>query len=291
MKSEKNILIAFLLNLFFSIFEIVGALFTNSVAILSDAIHDLFDSLSIGLSFFLEKKSKKKPDDIYTYGYARYSVLGALITTIILFISSILIIYHSIERIFNPQELNYVGMFIISIFGVVINFLAAYFTREGDSLNQKAVNLHMFEDVLGWVIVLIGSILIKFTKILWIDSVISIIVSTIIVLRTINHLNQVLDLFLMKKPIDIDVDEIKKHILNIKGVKDIHHIHVWSLDGINNFATLHVVSDKNIKDEIRKELKRHDINNVTIELEDINEVCHNKCCKIDDSIKHHHHHH
>ena len=182
-------------------------------------------------------------------------------------------------------------MFIIAIFGVLINSLAAYFTKDGDSLNQKAVNLHMFEDVLGWIIVLIGSLLIKFTKILWIDSVISIIVSTIIVLKTINHLNQVLDLFLLKKPIDIDIDEIKKHLLNINGVKDVHHIHIWSLDGVNNFATLHVVTDKNVKDEIRSEMEEHGINNVTIELEDINEECHNKKCKIHKTNSYHHHHH
>lgn len=291
MKTEKDILIAFLLNLFFSIFEIVGGIFTNSVSILSDAIHDLLDSLSIGLSFFLEKKSKKKPDEIYTYGYTRYSVLGAFFTTVILSISSILIIYHSVERIFNPIEINYNGMFIIAIFGVIVNFLAAFFTKNGNSLNEKAVSLHMIEDVMGWVVVLIGALIIKITKIFWIDSVISIVVSTLIFIKAISHLNEILDLFLMKKPLDIDVDEIKEHLLSIKGVKDVHHIHIWSLDGKNNFATLHAVSDDNVKDEIRKELKEHGINNATIELEYINEVCHNKSCKIDDSTKAHHHHH
>lgn len=291
MKTERSILIAFLLNLFFSIFEIIGGLFTNSVSILSDAVHDLFDSLSIGVSYLLENKSKKKPDKIYTYGYTRYSVLGALFTTMILFVSSILIIYHSIERIFNPVLVNYDGMLLIAIFGVLVNSLAAYFTKDGESLNQKAVSLHMLEDVLGWIIVLIGAIVIKLTKILWIDSIISIIVSVIIVIKTINHLNQVLDLFLMKKPIDIDIDEMKKHILNINGVKDIHHIHIWSLDGINNYATLHVVTDKNVKEKIRNELKEHGINHVTIEIEEIGECCHSKNCKVKQSKVHHHHHH
>lgn len=288
MKTEKSILIAFLLNLFFSIFEIIGGLFTNSVSILSDAIHDLFDSLSIGISFFLEKKSNHKRDYIYTYGYKRYSILAALITTVILFLSSILIIYHSIERIFTPVEVNYDGMLIIAIFGVIINFFAAYFTKDGDSLNEKAVSLHMIEDVLGWIIVLIGSIVIKVTKILWIDSVISIIVSTIIVLRTLKHLNEILDLFLMKKPDNIDIENIKKDLLKISDIKDVHHIHIWSLDGINNFATLHVVTDKNIKDEIRKIMKKYEIDNVTIEIESTSEICHNKNCKIHDSVKHNH---
>lgn len=210
MKTEKNILIAFLLNLFFSIIEIIGGIFTKSISILSDAVHDLFDSLSIGLSYILERKSKKKSDSLYTYGYKRYSVLAAFITSFLLFISSLLIIYHSVIRIFNPVEINYNGMMLIAIFGVIINSLAAYFTKDGESLNQRAVNLHMFEDVIGWGVVLIGSFLIKLTKILWIDSVISIIVSAVILLRIINHLSEVLNLFLLKTPIDIDINEIKK---------------------------------------------------------------------------------
>jgi cobalt-zinc-cadmium efflux system protein len=165
------------------------------------------------------------------------------------------------------------------------------FTKDGDSLNQKAVNLHMFEDVLGWIVVLIGSIIIKYTKILWIDSIISIIVSIIVIIRTIKYLNEVLNLFLLKKPINIDMDELTNHILNIDGVKDVHHIHIWSLDGINNFATLHVVTDENKKMEIRYVMKEHGINNVTIEIEKTNEVCNSKCCKIEKSNHHHHHHH
>ena len=151
MKTEKNILFAFILNLAFSIFEFFGGIFTNSVAILSDSIHDMGDAVSIGVSFFLEKKSKKKPDNNYTYGYIRYSVLGGLITTVILLAGSILVIYNAMGRIINPVEVNYKGMIIFAIIGVVMNFIATYLTREGDSINQKSVNLHMLEDVLGWV--------------------------------------------------------------------------------------------------------------------------------------------
>ena len=165
MKTEKNILIAFILNLSFSIIELLGGFFTNSVAIMSDAVHDFGDALSIGISFFLEKKSKTKPDNKYTYGYARFSILGALITTTILTICSVLVIVGAIDRIINPVEINYNGMIGFAVLGVIINFLAAYFTKEGDSINQKSVNLHMLEDVLGWVVVLIGSILMKFTNI------------------------------------------------------------------------------------------------------------------------------
>lgn len=137
MKTEKNILIAFILNISFSIFEFLGGLLTNSIAILSDSIHDLGDAISIGISYFLEKKSKRQPDKIYTYGYARYSVLGGIFTTTILLVGSILVIIHAVERLFNPVEVNYSGMIIFAIVGVILNFIAAYVTKEGDSINQK----------------------------------------------------------------------------------------------------------------------------------------------------------
>ena len=174
MKTEKNILVAFLLNLLFSIIELIGGIITNSVAIISDSIHDMGDAISVGISYFLEVKSNKKPDNNYTYGYIRYSVLGSVITTLILLMGSIFVIYNAIVRIFNPVEINYNGMIIFAILGVVINFFAAYFTKEGYSLNQKAVNLHMLEDVLGWAVVLIGAIVMKFTNIIIIDSILSI---------------------------------------------------------------------------------------------------------------------
>ncbi|MBR5246131.1 MAG: cation transporter, partial [Clostridia bacterium] len=174
MRTEKNILIAFILNLSFSIFEIIGGFFTGSVAIVSDAIHDMGDAASIGISYFLEKKSKKQPDETYTYGYARFSVIGSVITTLILLFGSVMVIYNAVMRIFNPVEINYNGMIIFAVVGAVVNFIAAYFTKDGDSLNQKAVNLHMLEDVLGWIVVLIGAIIMRFTDISIIDPIMSI---------------------------------------------------------------------------------------------------------------------
>ena len=225
MSTHKNILVAFILNLSFSFIEFIGGLFTGSIAILSDSIHDLGDALSIGLSYFLEKKSKKNPDNKYTYGYIRYSVMGSIITTVILLVGSIFVIYESVKRIITPVNINYDGMLILSIFGVVINFLAAYYTKEGDSLNQKSVNLHMMEDVLGWIVVLIGSILMKFTDITIIDSILSMVVALFILYNAMINLKKVLDIFLEKTPDDIDIDEIKKHLLKVNGVKDVHHIH------------------------------------------------------------------
>lgn len=296
MKTEKNILIAFILNVSFSIFELVGGLFTNSVAIISDSIHDLGDAISIGLSYFLEKKSKKKPNDIYTYGYARYSILGAFITTTILTIGSVVVILGAINRIINPESINYNGMIIFALFGVVINFLAAYFTKDGDSINQKSVNLHMLEDVLGWLVVFIGSILIKFTDILILDSLMSIGVAVFILINAFKNFKSILDLFLIKLPKSISIDEIKEHLKQIKGIKEIHHIHIWSIDGNNNYATMHVkTNDKKLKDlkkKIKEELNEHGINHITIEFEDDDEKCEELECVIknNDTLHHHHHH-
>ena len=293
MKTEKNILIAFLLNIAFSIFEFFGGIFTNSVAILSDSIHDLGDAISIGISYFMEKKSKKEADDKYTYGYIRYSVLGGVITTVILLVGSILVIVSAIKRLVNPVDVNYSGMILLAIIGVVLNFVAAYVTREGDSINQKAVNLHMLEDVLGWVVVLIGAIVMNFTNIRVLDPIMCIGVSLFILFNAIKNLKKVLDLFLEKTPNNININELRKHLLEIKGVDDIHHIHVWSIDGYKILATMHIVSkSKNIakiKKEIREELEEHNICHAILETEE--EACDNRKCHFELEESHHHHHH
>lgn len=295
MKTEKNILIAFVLNILFSVIELVGGLLTGSIAIMSDSIHDFGDALSIGISYFLEKKSTKKADKNHTYGYIRYSVMGSVITTTILLVGSVFVIYESIRRIITPVKINYNGMIIIAIFGVVINFIASYVTREGDSLNQRSVNLHMLEDVLGWVVVLIGSILMRFTNISLIDSILSIGVAIFILIHALRNLKVILDVFLETTPKNIDVEHLKKHIKEIDGVEDVHHIHVRSIDGYNVFATLHVVvkeySDK-VKKNVREELEEHGICHSTIELELVDEECTEIKCDLKKvKVENHHHHH
>ncbi len=294
MKTEKNILIAFLLNLFFSIFEFFGGFLTGSIAIMSDSVHDLGDAISIGISYFLEKKSKQKPDEVYTYGYVRYSIIGSFITTVVLLVGTVIVVYSAIKRIINPVSINYNGMLIFAIIGLVVNFIAAYSTREGDSLNQKAVNLHMLEDVFGWAVVLLGSIIMKFTDFSILDSILSFCLAIFLLVHIFRNLKSILDLFLEKTPKDIDIGHLKEHLLEIEGVKDVHHIHVWSLDGVNNFATMHIVSnDYSIKKEIREELKEHGINHATIEIENEDEQCEHRECKIENQVSHsgHHHHH
>ena len=296
MKTERNILIAFILNLAFSVFEFIGGIFTGSVAIISDAIHDIGDATSIGAAFFLEKKSKKQPDEKYTYGYARYSVIGSVLTTLILLFGSVMVIYNAVLRIINPTEINYNGMIIFAIVSVGVNFGAALLTRDGDSLNQKAVNLHMLEDVLGWIVVLVGAIVMRFTDFYIIDPLMSIGVAIFILINALKNLKDVIDLFLEKTPHDINIDEIAEHICEVEGVLSVHHIHVWSMDGHNNYATMHVVVNGDahkLKHNIRDELKEHGIGHVTLELEAEGEHCHEEHCHVDvvSSSGHHHHHH
>lgn len=294
MKTEKNILIAFLLNIGFSIFEFIGGTITNSVAIISDSIHDMGDALSIGISYFLEKISKKKPDNKYTYGYIRYSVIGSIITTTILLIGSIFVIYNAVLRIINPVDINYDGMIIFALVGAIVNFMAAYFTKDGDSLNQKAVNLHMLEDVLGWIVVFIGAIIMRFTDIKIIDPILSIFVALFIFKNAFKNLKVIIDLFLEKTPNNIDINELKEHLLKIEGINDIHHIHIWSIDGYKTLATLHVVTtedNRKIKELVKEELKEHGIDHITIEIENTNEECCDETCNVELTHNHTHHHH
>lgn len=318
MKTERNILVAFLLNAFFSVFELIGGIFTGSVAIVSDAVHDLGDALSIGLAYLLEKKSKKQPDNTHTYGYTRYSVLGALITSTILVVGSVFVILNAINRLINPVVINYNGMIIFAIIGATVNFLAAYFTREGDSLNQKAVNLHMLEDVLGWVIVLIGAVAMKFTDFSVIDPVLSIIVAVFIMVNALKSYKAILDLFFEKVPAELDVEKVKGTLMKLEGVEDVHHIHIWSMDGVNNYATMHIVSGDtdvsggsavlggasvsgvgsamNLKKRIKDKLNEMGVSHVTLELEGPDEECTEKECLIKVDMHsyghcHYHHHH
>ena len=296
MKTEKNILIAFILNLSFSIFEFIGGMLSNSIAIISDSIHDMGDALSIGISYFLERKSKKQPDADYTYGYARYSVIGSVITTLILLFGSVMVIFNAVKRITNPEQINYNGMIIFAIIGLCVNLIAAFVTREGDSLNQKAVNLHMLEDVIGWAVVLIGAVVMRFTDISMLDPIMSVAVALFILVNALKNLKDALDLFLEKTPHGISVEEIREHISEIEGVINVHHIHVWSMDGFNNYATMHIVAQSDtasLKQQIREELHEHNISHATLEFESADEACGDEHCHVEHNSHsgHHHHHH
>lgn len=293
MKTKRKIFIAFILNLFFSIFELIGGLFTGSVAITSDAIHDFGDAASIGIAYMLEKLSDKKPNKKYTFGYARFSVLGGLITNLVLLMSSGIVIYNAIIRIITPRAIDYNGMFIFAVVGLVVNLVATYFTHGGKSINQKSVNLHMIEDAFGWLVVLLGAIIIRFTNLYILDPILSIILAIFIIINSIKNIIQIVEIFLIKTPKNLDIDKLSEHIKSIDGVIDVHHIHVWTLDGEINCATLHLVVNElnsSVKNQVKKEMKEHDISHVVIEMETDIENCEEKICDIKNENKQYHHH-
>ena len=296
MKSQKRILTAFVLNLIFAILEFIGGTLTGSVAIISDSVHDLGDSISIGISYILEKKSKKEPDDKYTFGYGRYSVLGSLIMTVILIVGSIFVIIHACDRIIHPIEIDYNGMLLFAVFGMGVNLVASIATRGDGSLNQKAVSLHMFEDVLGWGVVLLGAILMKFTDITYIDPIMSIGVAIFLLVHAFTHFKEICDIFFEKTPEGIDISELKKHIKEIEGVIDVHHFHVRTLDGVNHVATLHIVTSSDpatVKKAVKEELEEHGISHTTVETETPEEECEDLVCHpqhAEHTHSHGHHH-
>ena len=294
MRTDRNIFIAFILNLSFAFFNFFGGIYTKSVAITSDAVHDLGDAIAIGVSYLFEKKSKKQPDNVYTYGYLRYSVIGGVFTTTVLLVGSALVLINAVKRLFNPVEVNYDGMIVFAVVGVVVNFIAAYFTREGDSVNQKAVNLHMLEDVLGWAVVLIGAVVMRFTNFVYLDSIMSIGVAVFILINSLKNLKTVTDIFLEKVPDGIDINEIKQKLTEIEGVEDVHHVHIRSLDGVKNYATMHIVSSGDftaVKSKVKEKLKEYGIYHSTLEFETTEELCENLDCKTECAQVHSHHHH
>ena len=283
-----------IVNLFFSIFEFIGGFLSGSAAIMSDAIHDLGDAVSLGFSIYFGKKAHHGPDKKYTYGYSRFSVLGVFVTTVILIVGAAFMIYLSITRIINPTEVNVTLMFILSAVGLFLNSLATFRTENGrfnfvKAIETKSYNEILFEDVVGWIIVLLGTIVMAATEWYWLDPVMSILISIYLISTAFSSFKKVLTLFLEKVPDGESVDVVKYQVLAIPHVIDVHGIHLWSMDGETLCATMHVVVDDvvldgvflensvekpiNIKAEIRKQLKTTGIKEVTLEIESKAESC------------------
>ncbi|QWC00530.1 cation diffusion facilitator family transporter [Mycoplasmatota bacterium] len=301
MKSEKRMFLSFILNFIFTIFEFIGGLLTGSIALMSDSVHDFGDSISIGVAIFLEKKSKQKPDFKYTYGYYRFSLLGGLISSIILIIGSTLIIYRAIERLFNPEPLlNPQLLIIFAVIGVIINGLAAYNASKGTSANEKVISLHLLEDVFGWVALLITSILINIFDIHILDVLLSLLFSVYIIIHVFRNLKSIMEVFLEKAPSKPKISKIKEILLDIEDVLDIHHIHYWSLEGSIPIITLHAVVTENksaeeihkIQNQIHEALKNIGIEHSTVQIEFSGLDCFGKDCdNIELNASNHHHHH
>jgi len=277
----KNIKVAFFLNLFFTLFEIAGGFFTNSMAILSDAVHDLGDCLSLGMAWYFQKISRKRSDNSFSYGYKRFSLLGAIINSIVLTVGSIFILTEAIPRIFHPEKTQAAGMFFLAIVGVLVNGLAFFRLKKGSSLNEKVVSLHFLEDVLGWVAILVGAIIMYFFNVPLIDPVLSVGIAIFILFNVYKNIRQTLHIILQGIPVDIDVAELTEQLQQFKGIENVHDLHVWSVDGNYNVLTIHIVMVNSLdiqeitelKVKIRNSLKLKGIQHATIEFETRDEQC------------------
>lgn len=277
----KNIRVAFFLNFVFTLFEIAGGLYTNSIAILSDAVHDLGDSLSLGLAWYFQKMAQKGSSKTYSYGYKRYSLLGAIINSIVLIVGSIFILSESIPRLFHPEKPYAEGMFFLAIFGVLVNGAAVFRLKKGNTLNEKVVSLHLLEDVLGWLAILIGSIIMYFFNFPILDPLMSIGISLFVLYNVYKNIRQTLHIILQGTPQEYSVTEITQWVKEIKDIESIHDLHIWSIDGDYNILTVHIVLSKNvsfnqtieIKKQIRELLLEKGIEHVTIEFENSDENC------------------
>lgn len=272
--STAGIKSAFWLNFFFAIIEIAGGILTNSYAILSDAVHDLGDTAAIGMSFILEKVSHKKRDSNFSYGYKRVSLLAGLLSTIILLMGSLFIIYGAVMRLIEPGEVNSAGMFLIALLGVAVNGMAFFRLKGDDKANVKAVRLHLLEDVLGWVAVIIGSVIIYFTGFTWIDPLLSLGISVFILYNAVLNLSSFSRIFLQGMPSGLVEDDLKKELAAIPGVESLHDLHIWSMDGTYNIMSVHLVvkeehgreSVSRIRGEARVVARKFGINHDTIEI-------------------------
>jgi len=279
--SGKNLKTAFFLNLGFTVLEVIGGFYVNSVSILSDALHDLGDSLSLGISWYLHKRAAKEADNKFTFGYSRFSILGALINSIILIVGSVYIIYEAVNRLIHPEPSDAKGMLVFAIVGIAVNGYAAYRLSHGKSLNERVVSWHLVEDVLGWAAVLIASIVMIFTDALWLDPALSLAITVFILYNVCRRLKETLVILLQGTPKDIDPEKIKQEILKVPYVVSLHHINIWSLEGEHHVFSAHVKTNAittfpqilQVKREVKDVLKKYPFTYYTIEVELEEEQC------------------
>ncbi len=279
--STDNIKFAFFLNFTFTILEVIGGFWTNSTAILSDALHDLGDSISLGLAWYIGRFSKKEADFKFSFGYSRFSLLGAFINSLVLIVGSILIIMRAVPKIINPEPINEEGMIIFALVGIIVNGIAVLRLRKGKSINEKVVSWHLLEDVLGWLAILIVSIILFFKDIYILDPLLSIGITFYVLYNVIKNLKVIGNIFLQRVPEGLSIEAMEDDILQIENITDVHHTHMWSLDGEKNMLSTHIVIEKGmgqeeiicLKNKLRELVYNRDINHVTVEVDYVGEEC------------------
>lgn len=283
-----NILLAFCLNLAFSIIELIGGLLTGSVAILSDALHDFGDALALGMAWYLQRISHRGSDQHFSYGYKRFSLLSALAISLFLLIGSLFVLHSAVEKLFLPNTPNALGMMWIALLGLAVNGFAAWRMSSGHSLSERAIRLHLLEDVLGWLAVLIVSLVMMFMDLPILDPLLSITISVWILYNVYFNLRDTLRIFLQGVPDDIDTDSLTKEILRLPHVLQIHDLHLWTMNGEDHIGSLHLVYSRELEDsatercrlknEVRHIALHHGIEHLTIELDPEGESCGMETC-------------
>jgi len=280
-KASERIGLVFLLNFVFTIIEFIGGWLTNSTAIMADAVHDLGDTLSIGMAWVLSKFSNKSATTHFTYGYQRLSLLGALINGGVLIVGSGWVLWEAVPRLMAPEMPNAQGMFWLAILGVVVNGYAAFKLSGGKTLNERVLNWHLIEDALGWVAVLIVSIVLIFVEWPILDPILSIVFTLYILTNVARNTYATVKIFLQGVPDESVRAAVLQALMSLNHVTDIHHLHIWSLDGEHHVLTAHLVLDTSlnkelqcqIKCEIESKLKQYRFTHTTIEFEQPEEPC------------------
>lgn len=273
--------VALAINVLFTIIEFVGGFLTNSVAIIADAVHDLGDSVTLSLALVMERIAGRGRTGRQTFGYRRYSTLGALFTGVILVVGAVTVLFHAIPRILDPEPVESGGMIALALLGVAMNVLAALRLSRSSSMNARAAFLHLMEDVFGWVAVLLGAIAIRVWGIVWLDPVLSVGINVFVLSRAIPVLVRAMRVFLQYVPADISVDELQERLGGDQRITDVHDIHVWSLDGEYTLFSAHIVTDgdrtvhelEDLKHDIRTRLAEAGIDHVTVQFEAVGAGC------------------
>ncbi len=272
---------AFWLNAMFAVVEFIGGMLTNSTAIMADAVHDLGDALAIGFAWIMQRLSGREADARFSYGYRRFSLLAALVNGGILIIGSVWVLSMAIPRLWAPEMPHAAGMFWLAILGVAVNGFAAVKVSKGKTLNEQLLNWHLLEDVLGWVAVLIVSVVLLFVDWPILDPILSIVFTLFILSNVVRHVVKTLSLFLQAVPDRKLRQEIMDKLMEIEHIQAIHHLHLWSLDGEKHVLTAHLELDKPISTEVQTAIKgdiadaltKYALAHTTFEFEQISENC------------------
>ena len=284
MKTKHAVWVAFFLNLSFSVLEFIFGSIFNSSAVLADAVHDLGDALAIGLSACLETVSNRQEDKRYTLGYKRFSLLGAILTSVILLTGSFMMIIENIPRLIKPEVVDYQGMLVLGIIAIIINLLASLIVRKGKTKNESILSLHFLEDILGWLAVIVVSGVLYLTDWYILDPLLSLLISSFILWKAIPRFWSTLKIFLDAVPEGVDIEQVRSDLEQLEYVASVNQLNLWTMDGLEKNAIVHVclehVKHMDIcKESIRNLLKERGFQNVTIEVDSslMNHAHHKRC--------------